>query len=265
MVAGDGLNPRRELGEDGWEVIRNHRAAVMDPNLHYLRIQHAQATHLPWYRGFVEAMGRRPPGGASISVGWEAEHGGAINVVLLARATGDATVQLGSLDGWRAERAAVVVSELEGVSSNEYQLALFTEPNVAGDVNQELLHFGRAHCSGLLGQAQGWVSGRPGPSLTVRAGQSAQLLIARWIHRVRVDGSGDAEASWAAGRRLGLGDPSLLERVVEAALGDEDPARAAWRIWDSAAIWPPLAEGPWSSLRMLDTGTLAEGPTAPGG
>lgn len=239
LVAGDGLNPQRELGADGEEVLEAQRLALTDGDLHYVRIQHAQGTYLSWLKGFVHTLQERPTGDGSLSLCWEAEHGGSVNVVLLARWEDEGPPVSRSLEGWAIERCAVVLSELEGLGANEYQLGLLTEPGPDEMVNQELLHFCREHCEGLLKQAEWWVTGQPGPSVLLRVGQAIQGLIQRWIERMRAtQGDPTRREAEVTARRLGIRDPWLRERLVEAALGQDPSGVSARRIWEAVEAWP---------------------------
>jgi predicted deacylase len=243
LVAGDGLNPQRELGEDGLEVLEAQRSALCAGELHYVRIQHAQGTYLAWMKGFVRTVVQRTPGEGSLSLCWETEHGGSVNVVLLARWEGEGAPDARSLDGWTIERCAVVLSELEGFGANEYQLGLVTAVGDHQQANQELLHFGRAHCGGLLKQAEWSVTGQPGPALLQRVGQAIQGLVHRWIERVRASSSTQWREAEVAARRLGIRDPWLRERVVQAALSEQPSAASARQIWESVEPWPDATVG----------------------
>ncbi|MEQ1571125.1 MAG: succinylglutamate desuccinylase/aspartoacylase family protein, partial [Myxococcota bacterium] len=62
VVAGDGLNPTRDRMSDAFPLYRSHRALLLDGDVHLLRIQHAQGTHLAWMKDFLDAAGRRRVG-----------------------------------------------------------------------------------------------------------------------------------------------------------------------------------------------------------
>jgi hypothetical protein len=212
---------------------------VLDANIHYVRIQHAEATHLSWLKGLVQTVSRRPTHGASVSIGWEAEHGASVNVVMLARRI-EEEANNRTLAGCKVERCAVVLSNGYVGGLQDYQVSMSTELGEDGQVNQELLHFGRAHCEGLLKQARGWVSGQAGPSMTVRLVQSTQMLIAGWVSRIRGESRGDASRARAAVQQLGLRDAWLVERLVATASSSETPAQCARAIWDEVTVWPEV-------------------------
>ncbi|NCG22162.1 MAG: hypothetical protein GWP91_24360, partial [Rhodobacterales bacterium] len=242
VVAGDGLDPNREGAAA--ELLRAHRNLLRDANVHYLRIQHAQATHLSWYKDFLHTLQERPSG-HSVAVQWEAEHGATVNVVMLARRDrSDASgVRAWSLEGWQVEACGVVLADLGGQGGRDYQVGMFTESGRRHvGLSQELVHFGRAHCGGLLKQA-GWrvrdSRGAPAPWELERG---IVRQIARWIERTRgffIDESVDEEAaSGLVAQRLGLVDPRLARALARERQRDEPPERAAEALWASVPAWP---------------------------
>jgi hypothetical protein len=240
VIAGDGLSPGRDGRRAGGHEARAHRELLLDSNLRYKRIQHVQGTHLSWMKGFIHTLARRAPGGEPISLCWEAEHGGTINVVLLAKLVGESAGDPWSLESWSVERCAVVLHGVHGAENGD-EIAMFTEPDHRGLVNQELLHFGRAHCEGLLKQA-GWrISGRPGPALQVQLDQAVVDLIGRYVALLRRElagreGSEALSSGWVA-QRLGIVDGSFasaLTRWVGEAGSHQEVAR---RIWASIPAW----------------------------
>lgn len=251
VVAGDGLNPQREPLGPSLDLITAHRDLLKDPNVHYLRIQHAQGTHLSWFKDFLFTLQQRPAG-QSVALQWEAEHGSTVNVVMLATRDNEVGARAWSLDGWDVQACAVVLSDLEGRGSNDYKLGLFTAETQNSQLSQELVHFGRAHCTGLLTQA-GWrvrdARGAP-PPWELERGMVSQ--IARWIERVRgwrddVEAPDDA-ADWVA-RRLGLADARLARALAREMRSDGPVEDAAASLWDSVPAWPGQL---WHSMGERD-------------
>lgn len=241
VVAGDGHNPERENLGMSMELITAHRNLLRDSNVHYLRIQHAQGTHLSWFKDFLFTLQQRPAG-QSVALQWEAEHGSTVNIVMVATRDEDIATRAWSLDGWNIDACAVVLSDLEGRGSRDYKLGIFTELEGGGGLSQELVHFGRAHCSGLLAQA-GWrirdPRGSP-PPWELERGMVSQ--IARWIERVRgwrdeVDAPEQDPTGWVA-RRLGIVDARLARALASEMRQDGSVEDAAAALWDSVAPWP---------------------------
>jgi hypothetical protein len=253
VVAGDGLNPTRDRLSDTWDLFQAHRRVVLDPNLHYLRIQHAQGTHLSWMKDFLHALAERPAGAHSVSLQWEAEHGATVNVVMVLRRSpeeqggeypGD---RPWSLDGFEALCCAVVLSDLEATGTDDYKVGLFTE-RIDGHphrVNQELLHFGRAHCEGLLTQDGTRVRSEHGAPPLDDFERCLVAQLARWIERVRVwrttsrtaPRDPEARGRWVA-RRLGLADARLARALAREMERDGPIDVAARELWASVPPWP---------------------------
>lgn len=246
VVAGDGLNPTRDTLGEPIDLYAAHRALLRDPNLAYLRIQHAQGTHLAWMKDFLLTLMLRPPGSSPLGVQFEAEHGATVNVILVLEREDPAPANLWSLDGWDVVACGVVLSDLESLGTDDYKVGLFTERGSghAPSLNLELCHFGRAHCEGLLSQAGERVEGE-GAVGTDRLEQALVKQIARWIDRVRVWRTSssttppdlDDRATWVA-LRLGLSDVRLareLGRHMDTTTPAIDAARA---IWAAVAPWP---------------------------
>lgn len=241
VMAGDGLNPQ---GTDpaGAETLRDaHRALLLNGAARYLRIQHAQGTHLGWMKDVVDTLQRRPAGSQPVSVLFEGEHGATVNMILVCSLTGEPTDW--SLEGWSVDRCAVIVSDL-GADAADHKLALFTERLDDGTVNTELLHFGRSHCEGLLKQV-GW-RGRFDP-----ATPPAEILstlfcrhLERWVEQVRgleIDGLEDVpangeRAAWVA-RQLGLADPRLAAALAGSLGNHMPPAEIAAGVWRDVQSW----------------------------
>ncbi len=251
VIAGDGMNPVRDRLSDAWGLFEAHRRCVLDPNVHYLRIQHAQGTHLSWMKDFLHALHQRPPQGHSVSLQFEAEHGASVNVVLVLQRDPEHPVPRRgwSLDGWDLRCCGVILSDLEA-SEDSRQVAQFTDSLDGSLVNQELLHFGRAHCEGLLKQAGVRVRADHGTPATEALEQCLVDQITRWIERVRLwqqtsqSAPRDVEGRgrWVA-RRLGLADARLARALAREMERDTPPRVAAVRLWDSVPPWPGAAFG----------------------
>ncbi|MBT3218736.1 MAG: hypothetical protein HN348_06560 [Proteobacteria bacterium] len=256
VLAGDGMSPVRERSGVAWDALVAHRAVVADANIRYLRIQHSRGTHLAWLKDFFDTLQERPAG-QPVAVQWEEQHGASVNVVLICLADEDAgpVRRPWSLDGWSIHGCAILVSDLKR-SGGGYQVALFTEP-VRGDpkvLNQELLHFGREHCEGLLRQAGHRVQSKLGVPERVELDAAVVDQIAGWIERVRrwkehpvvhPPAGGAERADWIA-HRLGLADESLA-RALALEMETKSTALAAARnLWQGIQAWPgPL----WGQLR----------------
>ena len=247
VIAGDGLNPTRDRLSDTWAMFQAHRRVVLDPNVHYLRIQHAQGTNLAWMKDFLNALHQRPSHAHSAGVQFEAEHGATVNVVLVARRGqgGTESTQEWSLDGWDLLSCAVILADLEA-SEEARQVALFTgDPGREVPINQELLHFGRAHCEGLLRQAGARVRAARGALPTQALERCLVDQITRWIERVRLWGQSsrsvprdiDDRGRWVA-RRLGLADVRLARALAREMDRETPAASAAEALWASVPPWP---------------------------
>jgi hypothetical protein len=248
VVAGDGLNPVRDRTSEAFPLYRAHRALLLDPNVHYLRIQHAQGTHLAWMKDFLDCLGRRPPSSRSVALQFEAEHGATVNVVLLLERDrgSEAPATPWTLDGWEVAACGVVLSDLESLGAEDYKVGLFTERETDRSlVNLELAHFGRAHCEGLLRQAGERVWAERGPAEQGALDEALVAQIARWIERVRVwrrsshavPAELEARGRWI-GQRLGLADP-WLSAALAAEMGSATPASIAARaLWQRVPTWP---------------------------
>lgn len=244
VVAGDGQSPVRERPAAAAALLRAHREAVLDPRVGWLRIQHAAGTHLSWLRDTLELASQRAARGAPFGLVWEAEHGSSVNVVALCVREADSSeTDDRSLHGWSIEQCAVVVSELQG-SARDYQLGMFTEVNVGQDgrINQDLVHFVRAHIDGLLAQDHARATHRE--HAAVEAAVTAQ--IARWIEAVRglaaeapqgLPSDAAERVRWVT-EQLGLADHHLA-RVLALQMDRDTPAHvAAAQVWASVPAWP---------------------------
>jgi hypothetical protein len=241
VIAGEGLAPRRP-GEALHRLFEAHAALVRDPNVRYQRIQHAQGTHLGWMRELVDDIARRPAHGEPVSLCWEAEHGGTVNVMLLCRRLEAPVLTPWSLEGWEVVRCAVVVREVDASGAYDDAVALFAAPDRRGAVNHELLHFGRAHCEGLLRQAGRRIVGRAGPAIRVALDNAVVELVSRWVSHVRDDADellrlADGERAREVARRLGLQDPRLAASLARAVAEDGLPMDVARTIWSEAGRW----------------------------
>jgi predicted deacylase len=241
VVASDGHTPSG-VSEVALALHEAHLALVLDPKVRYLRIQHAQGTHLGWMRAFARSAGRRPPG-APIGFAWEQEHGASVSVILVAtrsEGTGDGMFEL---DTWRVVRCAVIVSATRGAGPSDHKVGVFTEGPPRGRLNFELVQFGRSHCENLLRQASRHVNGAGGPDLRRSLEVSAIEELSSWVRRVRraiadrpvLRDDPDALAAWCRAS-LGIVDPQLVSMLpVEAQRGgsDEDVARRMWAVGDA--------------------------------
>jgi hypothetical protein len=238
VMAGDGLAPG---GQGNDALLTAHRRLLMEPRLRYLRIQHAQGTHLAWMKDVVTTLHQRPADGQPVSMLFEAEHGATVNVVMVLERVGETDPW--SLEGWRIECAAVVVSDLEKASTADDKLALFTERiGERGAINQELLHFCRAHCSGLLKQV-GWrARGEDGAPAPGAIEAMYQNHVERWVDQIRsLARNGavpeDEPVEWVI-RQLGIADRHLAEAIATQ-LDSDVPSRAvAEKVWSGGARWP---------------------------
>lgn len=241
VVAGDGLNPQRDDLGDAIELLDAHRDLLRDPNVHYLRIQHAQGTHLSWFKDFLFTLQQRPAG-QSVALQWEAEHGSTVNVVMLATRDEGAEARAWSLDGWTIRACAVVLSDLEGMGARDYKLGMFTSASDTQGLSQELVHFGRAHCTGLLKQA-GWRIRDPrGAPSAWELERGMVTQIARWIERVRgwrgALSVTDDDAKERVARLLGISDLRLARALVDEVEADLPVEAAARALWASVPPWP---------------------------
>ncbi len=249
VMAGDGLNPNREAQELRAGLLQKHREVLTDPNVRYLRIQHAQGTHLAWMKHVIETLDTRPDGGEPVALLFEAEHGATVNVVMVCVREG--TVDPWSLEGWSIECCAAIVSDLEHQRARDYKLALFTERmGERGDINQELLHFGRAHCEGLLKQV-GWraLGERGAPERGAIEAMFCRHL-QRWVEQVRALGSEgfieapdseEARVDWVA-RQLGIADHALARALAAEMRADTTSESAARKLWTDAHAWPVVGD-----------------------
>ncbi|MCA9568272.1 MAG: succinylglutamate desuccinylase/aspartoacylase family protein [Myxococcales bacterium] len=243
VMAGDGLAPEADHTGD---LLTAHRRMLLEPNLRYLRIQHAQGTHLAWMKDVVNTLRSRPAEGQPVSLLFEAEHGATVNVVMVCERDGNTDAW--SLEGWRVECAAVVVSDLEGTQQTDYKLALFTERlGERGTINQELLHFCRAHCGGLLKQV-GWrARGERGAPATGAIEGMYRHHLERWVDQVRSQVGGmeacptdaTARVDWVI-RQLGIADRELAAAIAAEMETDTPAPLVAERVWEGAASWPGL-------------------------
>ncbi|MCA9493962.1 MAG: succinylglutamate desuccinylase/aspartoacylase family protein [Myxococcales bacterium] len=249
VVAGDGLNPSRDHMAEAFPLYRSHRGVVLDPHLHYLRIQHAQGTHLAWMKDFVSALESRPSDSPSTALQFEVEHGATVSVVMVLERDHGAMAdpRPWSLDGWEATCCGVILSDLEAIGGDDYKVGMFTERMLGRPerVCHELLHFGRAHCEGLMIQAGSRLRADTGPLAPTDLHQTLVAQIARWIEHVRLwrhtSGSAprdpEARAQWVS-RRLGLADARLSRALAREMDGDRPAEVAAQELWASVQPWP---------------------------
>jgi predicted deacylase len=255
VLAGDGMSSAREREEKSWAVVANHRALLQDPNVAYLRIQHSPGLSVGWMRDVAESLASRPPG-APVGIAWEEEHGAVVNVVLVCTRNSDAKTSEWSLDGWSIEGCAILVSDLRRTGGG-YKIALFTRRGSAQSLNDELAHFGRQHCEGLLGDVNRRVYA-PNGQLAVSAIRGAVVReVSGFIRRMRAfsglagrDLPADprARAQWVA-NYLGLLDEGIAEAVARHMETTDRADEAAEAVWERAETWPgPL----WEGLQSID-------------
>lgn len=247
LVASDGAAPQSDGSRTAYDLNLAHLDLVRDPNVVYMRIQHAPGTHLEWLCQFAHAAAGRELGTAPLVFGWDAEHGASASVILVGVRQPGMPSDLLSLDGWRLEAVATILAPSRSSVPNLPRVGMFTDRMEPGGQapNEELLQFGRAHAARLLGQARDRTAERGGAPLgdAVDAAVCAQLT--RWIRRARyaqqelmpsAPAGVDAE-SWALrwlGGHLGLVDRRLTRAVRRAALSAEQDELLAAALWHSA-------------------------------
>lgn len=240
-ITGDGLSPRREGEAEGWDVLWAHRRIVLDPHLRYLRVQHAQGTHLAWMKDLVTDLASRPPDAVPAAMGWETEHGGSVNVMLVARLRDGHEPTPWSLEAWRVERCAVLVAS--GSGGQAYQIALFTEPDDTGAFHAELAHFGRTHVERVLRQSTWRYHGSGGPRSRLALEQAVLKVTAELAQQlVKIEDllreTPEGERARVAADRLGLLDVAIADQLQHAVLEGVDPLEAARRLWTRTEAWP---------------------------
>ncbi len=249
VVAGDGMVPVEAGDPVHGELARLHQELVRCPQLRYLRIQNARGTRLAWMKGLIEELGARPTGGEPASVCWEMEHGSAINVVMICEHTSDDRGSPWSLDAWRVTRCGVLIADpLQGVHGG-HDVAAFTGGVRGITLNQELAHFCRAHCEGLLRQVGLKVTGAGGPAMQLRLQQVVQRLLSvqlrqMWMHHAEGPADPEERAEWLASR-TSVADDEVTRRFVEAAgalhgADEPDTDALAASLWRSVERWPAL-------------------------
>jgi hypothetical protein len=243
VLAGDGMTPTREREGNAWDVVVAHRDLVTDANVGYLRIQHTRGTNFSWMKDVCGLLLSRPPGEPA-AIQWEEAHGAVVNIVLLCTRVPDAvpTGDVWSLEEWNIEACSVLVSDLHapGVA---YKLALFTESIGGAPPSQELIHFGRSHCEGLL--RQGGVRALENAS-RYEFDRAIVPQLERWVRRII--GASYTEdlkslpteadrVSWVV-EQLGISDLGLARALVAALEGSESVEVAARRVWEGIRPWP---------------------------
>lgn len=240
VMAGDGLRPGERKARTG--MVEDHTGLLLDPNVAYLRIQHARGSYLRWLKGLVTTLRRRPAEGAPARIRFEEDSGASVNLVLILRADGDVRPPLSaSLAGWRPVRCAALVSSLGQRGAS--RVGVFTESIAGRSANPELLQFGQAHVERFLGQE--------GAETIDGDAEHAEFLfverLARWIDRARdlrdspfpVPEAPSDRARWLKAR-LGLADPALVKSLVRE-LERDSPARPTARaLWDTVVPWPEI-------------------------
>ena len=152
-----------------------------------------------------------------------------------------------SLDEWQVTRCGVLIADpLEGVHGGHH-VAAFTGGVRGIILNQELAHFCRAHCEGLLRQVGLKVTGTGGPAMQLRLQQVVQRLLSvqlrqLWMHQEDGPREPGERAEWLASR-TSVADDVVTRRFVEAADaltdGDRpDTDALAASLWRSVERWP---------------------------
>ena len=249
VAAGDGLSPVREHHTTAWDNVLAHQKLLLDPNIEYLRLQHARGTHLAWMKDVASTLERRPLG-APVRIAWEEEHGASVNVIMVLTRDPEHSQRPWSLIGWQVQACSVLLSDLHG-QARDYKVALFTDSR-AGSANLELFAFGRYHCNGLLSSAERRIEGLTGCPPEGAIDEVMVALVARWVHRVRswqhrLDGQLDARA---VAEEIGLADLTLARGLVASVHSARSPEEEARRLWGSVAAWP--GQGLWTQVREID-------------
>ena len=225
VIAGDGQTPHRNPTGHDAEHLLAHRDLLRDPNVRYLRIQHAEATHMGWLKDWASHAAARGRDAAPVALHWEREVGDTVNVVLIAtRRESSSTGGRGVLDGWRIEAAGLLISELE-VAGGDYAVGLFTHQldGITEHPNADMLQFARAHCQAAIGTAElSWTTD-PAEIEECITGQ-----LARWIREARRDGH-------LGPGRIAPGLAGSLQQAVESDLPAEQAAADAW---SGLEAWP---------------------------
>ena len=226
VVAGDGLNPIRDQPRRRVPDVpvapgsgaRRERALPAHP----ARPGHPPLVDEGLPRRAAPPAGVAADGGAAVRGG--ARRHGERGPRARARRAGPSrpTTGRGRSTAGTCGRCGVVLSDLEAGGTEDYKIGLFTERRRADrpDVNQELLHFGRAHCDGLLAQAGARVRAERVSSRHRAARAHTGGQIARWIERVR------------SGARTSQTVPARRRR----------PAAAGWRTTSGSPM--PGSRGP---------------------
>jgi len=256
VLAGDGMTPTREREGHAWDVVVAHRDLVTNSNVGYLRIQHTRGTNFSWMKDTCGLLLNRPPGEPA-AIQWEEAHGAVVNVVLLCtRVPGSNHGRdVWSLEGWNIEACSVLIADLHdpGVA---YKLALFTESISGAPPSQELIHFGRSHCEGLLRQGGVRALENAGESSSYEFDRAIVPQLERWVRRILgasynenlgALATEEARVEWVV-EQLGITDIGLARALVVALAGSDSVEAAARRVWDEIRPWPgPL----WSNTSEL--------------
>lgn len=243
VLAGDGMTPTREREGHAWDVVVAHRDLVTDANVGYLRIQHTLGTNFSWMKDICGLLLSRPPGEPA-AIQWEEAHGAVVNIVLLCTRVADAAPSgdVWSLEDWNIDACSVLVSDLHapGVA---YKLALFTESIGGAPPSQELTHFGRSHCEGLL--RQGGIRALENAS-RYEFDRAIVPQLERWVRRIigasYYEDLGamiteDDRVNWVIGQ-LGISDTGLAKALVAELDSSESVEVAARRVWEGIRPWP---------------------------
>jgi hypothetical protein len=243
VIAGNGLRPG--VGPDHMQALTEaHQQLLADGSVRYMRIQHMPGSYLRWLKGLVRDLRTRGPSSRPASLHFEGGHGASVNVVLVAMYDGGEPPAQWSLDGWRVERCGVLISS---AGSEAARIGVFAEPLPGPErrLNLELLHFGRAHCQGLLLHSRR-------PESLADADSSQQQIIKQlqsWIERARDQEIVQSDQPMSLreterwlGERLGLSDRELVQALVRQMHSNELSTEAAERLWRDTPPWPPPLE-----------------------
>ena len=246
VLAGDGMTPTRERDGHAWDVVVAHRDLIANSNVNYLRIQHTCGTNFSWMKDICGVLVRRD-GGEPAGIQWEEAHGAVVNIVMLCSRSDESPINddMWTLDGWNIEACSVLISDLHerGIS---YKLALFTESITGAPPSQELIHFGRSHCEGLL--RQGGVRSAKLTGVSSARGLDGAVIpqLERWVRRLIGAGyaqdisrleSDEERIGWVM-QQLGIVDRSLAAALVQSLNLDGTVHDAAQRVWSDIRPWP---------------------------
>jgi hypothetical protein len=246
VLAGDGMTPVREREGNAWDVVVAHRDLITNSNISYLRIQHTCGTNFSWMKDTCGLLLSRKAGEPA-AIQWEEAHGAVVNIVLICtRIKGASPVsEVWSLDAWKIEACSVLLSDLHE-SGLAYKLALFTESIGGAPPSQELMHFGRSHCEGLLRQGGIRAMETEGDDSRLRFDHAIVPQLERWVRRILGAGyttdlsnfeSDEEREQWVM-EELGIVDRTLASALVKSMNESGTAEEAARRVWEGIRPWP---------------------------